>query len=185
MVEETVEETPTTHVLKEMVKNLRHDLTPEEWERYAMRHAEIAEDMRALDDQKKQMTSELKAREKALEAELAVIGNKVRERCEYRSTPCREEARFSAGVAVTVRLDTGEDIGSRPLLDSERQLELVPKEEGRKCADCGVTDTALAIDSEDALFCYNCAPGLFGGEEPEEPEDPGPSPVDVDDGMPF
>lgn len=122
------EATPV-HVLRQSTKNLKCALTDDEWKAHAMRHADVEQEMRDLEAQKKRVMSDLKSREKALDSELSAIGHKVRTHSEYRDVPCQDEADYDRGVVITRRLDTGDSIAERVMLDSERQLQLVSGEQ--------------------------------------------------------
>lgn len=114
--------------ITKITRNLKCDLTPEEWEAQAMRHAEVEQGMRSLEAQRKQVTADLKAQKEALDAELERIGHKVRTKTEYREIECEQQMWPREGVVVVIRLDTGDEIERRPMFDSERQLELVDQD---------------------------------------------------------
>lgn len=93
--------------------------------------ARLVSQIDQLDEQRRLAASDYRDRIKELRGKLRELSQAVRERQEERAVPCETEPNYAAGLMVTVRLDTGEIIRSRPLTSSERQGHLFPVR-GRK-----------------------------------------------------
>lgn len=95
--------------------------------------ARIVSQLDQLDEQRRLAASDFRDRMKELRSKLREISAAVRERQEERMVACETEPNYAAGLMVTVRLDSGEVIRSRPLTSEERQGHLFPlRGRGRK-----------------------------------------------------
>jgi len=59
-----------------------------------------------------------------LENELREVSAEVRERKAYQDVPCERRYNWTRGTVTEVRLDTGEELSSRPMTDAEAQKAL-------------------------------------------------------------
>jgi len=115
-------------------RNLKCDLTEEEWAERSNKLAEVERDMRALEKQRKQVASDLKARKDAFDGQLGALAAQVRERAEFRDVDCRID--YDGDEVLVVRADTETVVERRKALPAELQEELPigdppPKPEGR------------------------------------------------------
>jgi hypothetical protein len=84
-------------------------------------------DRRDVDDEHKYRAAEYKQRAKVLDSEIALLGDEVRHRREFRLVECKEEPDHQASVMHMIRTDTGEVVSSRPMTAEERQVTMFPR----------------------------------------------------------
>jgi len=91
----------------------------------ARKHSEINE----LEDQKKRIVSDLKAKSEAADAEASILARKIQNKNEYRDVECQEVYNYVDKSVTIVRLDTGEIVKTRPMREDEKQELLFPEPE--------------------------------------------------------
>lgn len=83
--------------------------------------------LRTVADMEARQKSDTKHQKAAIDERKAEMGRLAAEICDratYKPVECERRFDFTTGVVVEVRADTGEVIGSRPMLSSERQRNL-------------------------------------------------------------
>jgi hypothetical protein len=113
----------STEVRKENI-NLQYKFTHDERLALGTELAEAQIVLRQLDDDRKRVADEWKARISAKEAEIASLSNKVSSGYEYRDIPCEITINEPVGKKTARRTDTNEVAWVRDLTDSERQRTL-------------------------------------------------------------
>jgi hypothetical protein len=103
---------------------LKVPLTEAELREVAEQTYRVEGDLRTFYGHKKDVTSELKAKEEKLDAELARLGRLGRDKHEYRPTPVRVEADYRVGKVFEIREDTGEVVAERPVNEQDKQTTL-------------------------------------------------------------
>ena len=88
--------------------------------------ARVSEDIQTEETRQADLRAEMKARIAALEAERIRLASVVRRREEWRDVIVHEI--FSGTIVNQVRIDTGEEIATREMTESERQ-GLLPLDE--------------------------------------------------------
>ena len=91
----------------------------------ARKHSEINE----LEEQKKRVTSDFKAKSDAAEAEASVLARKIQNKHEFRDVECQEIYNYVDKSVTIVRLDTGEIVKTRNMREDEKQELLFPDKE--------------------------------------------------------
>lgn len=91
----------------------------------ARKHSEINE----LEDQKKRIVSDLKAKSEAADAEASILARKIQNKNEYRDVECQEVYNYVEKTVTIVRVDTGEIVKTRPMNENEKQELLFPEPE--------------------------------------------------------
>jgi hypothetical protein len=154
-------------------------LTEEELDK---KKGELVEWVRVRAENEHQLESwvaDMKEQKKLKEAEIlsaAGYANRAADIIE-----AREERRdvevgdyFDGGNVVTVRLDTGETVATRPATEEERQLllpvEKAPLDEPGEPLECSCEDSDVA-----AIDCPIHGPDGVGEPEPEEENDGSPN----------
>jgi hypothetical protein len=101
--------------------------------------ARACEDIGAQEKRSADVKAELKAREAEIQAEVTRLTAVVRRQEEYRDVAVNVMHDYARGRVYEVRLDTGEEIGTREMTNEERQLGLpgVPKPPLAMAADRG------------------------------------------------
>lgn len=105
-------------------------LTSDETRARGEEAAKIQGDIERVQEQKTAAAADFKAQIETLADRRAKISREIRERQEFREVDTivrRNEVDLSV---ETVRVDTGELVRDRPMSESEKQLTLLPKEEG-------------------------------------------------------
>ncbi len=83
-----------------------------------------------LEDQKKSLVSDFKAKIDGATASASILARKIQNGYEFRNIECEEWWDYECKVLEVMRLDTGEVIKSRPMTTDELQKKLfVPVEE--------------------------------------------------------
>jgi hypothetical protein len=112
-----------TEVKKENI-NLQYRFSGDELRQLGKDLAEAQIALRQLDDDRKRIADEWKARISAKEAEIASLSNKVSSGYEYRDIPCEITLNEPIGKKTARRTDTGEVAWVRDLTENERQRTL-------------------------------------------------------------
>lgn len=102
-------------------RNLRVELTPEEVRAASKAQARADNEARQIEANKKSAADHWKAEAQRVDAEMRLLSRLVLDECDWRDVACEETYDYSAGTVTIVRLDTGEIVGTRPMLDEERQ----------------------------------------------------------------
>ncbi|HIJ71686.1 MAG TPA: hypothetical protein HPP87_10035 [Planctomycetes bacterium] len=110
----------TTHE----TRSLKCELTEEELKEASESLARNLDALELLEDEKKKVTSDFKARIEAKEAEVRVQKNRVRDKYEYRPTRCTMTMNYSEGTVVVTRDDTEAIVNERPMSFEEKQMDL-------------------------------------------------------------
>ncbi len=104
--------------------NLQYKFSQDELRDLGKELAESQIQLRQLDDDRKRVADEWKARISAKEAEIASLSNKVSSGYEYRDIPCEITLNEPINKKTARRLDTGETVWVRDLTDAEKQRTL-------------------------------------------------------------
>lgn len=115
--------TADTETKKENL-NLQYKFSPDELRQLGRYLAESQIQLRQLDDDRKCVVDEWKARISAKEAEIVSLSNKVSSGYEYRDISCEITLNEPINKKTARRLDTGEVVWVRDLTDSEKQRTL-------------------------------------------------------------
>ena len=99
-------------------------LTDEELKQRAKDLVAVRRTIRAIEDEKKQINDQLKARLQLQEARERELEDSIESENEDRAVECIESFELRLGVARTTRTDTGEQIRERALRSSELQPSL-------------------------------------------------------------
>jgi hypothetical protein len=91
----------------------------------ARKHSEITE----LEEMKKRVVSDFKAKTDAAEAEASILARKIQNKHEYRDVECQEVYNYVDKSVTIVRNDTGEIVKTRDMREDEKQELLFPDEE--------------------------------------------------------
>jgi hypothetical protein len=111
-------------ILATKTSTLKVPLTEPELNEVAEQTYKVEGDLRTFYGHKKEVTSDLKAKEEQLDAQLARLGRLGRDKHDYRPVPVRVEADFKEGKVFEIREDTGEIIAERPVNEQDRQAQL-------------------------------------------------------------
>jgi hypothetical protein len=111
-------------ILATKTATLKVPLTDQELKEVAEQTYRVEGDLRAFYAHKKEVTSDLKAKEESLDSQLAKLGRLGRDKCEYRPVAVRVEADFRAGKVFEIREDTGEIVAERAVNEQDRQSDL-------------------------------------------------------------
>lgn len=110
---------------KKTEMQLRVEFNDRELVNLARRQAEACGELSRAEEEKKAVTSQLKAKCDGLSSKISELAGKITAGFEYRTVPC--EIRFDdpkAGLKSTYRLDTGEVVNVDPMSLDERQADL-------------------------------------------------------------
>lgn len=178
MTDETTTETdeqpetelgPDPQQLRRVTEDLPCALTDKRREELLDRATRIPLELTQVDAEKRQhiatfeaakgrhktATTECALRREELEGELSRIGTQLRDGLEVQPVEVEERAHYDTGMVERVRTDTAETIGSRPMTDSERQMQLVPQDDEDGDSDALVAEVeetpAGETDAPDAL----------------------------------
>lgn len=105
-------------------RSLRHDLPAAELADLGQQLSRAVKAQQELTDEKAEAMAEFNQRVKAGTARINELANALNSGYEMREVHCHRIIDFDAGIARIKRLDTGEIIEERPLLDDERQMVL-------------------------------------------------------------
>lgn len=108
---------------KRVMKSLPCKMTDEEVRLKGRRLAELVLQRASLQGEQKSVAADFRQRIKDVDESIAEVRDEVDSGEEMRPVTC-VETKTSRGTIETVRIDTGETIGSRPLTDEERQEEM-------------------------------------------------------------
>lgn len=140
--------------------------TGREYLKYEFSEAELLEigkqlgrssqELETLEDNKKAVTSQLKAQIDGKQAEVSGLSNKMNSGCEYRYIDTRIEYNHpSPGIKTTIRNDTGAIIRTEVMSDDEKQLELDFEKEQKEREESRRTfakENALENDIEESEY---------------------------------
>jgi hypothetical protein len=104
--------------------NLKVQLTVEEVAERADRAAAKIAERDQKEEEQKAANKHAKSVIESIDAEIRLLSNEVRSRASWRETLCERRWDYKAGTVTEVRTDTDEEISSRRMTDSERQMEL-------------------------------------------------------------
>ena len=113
--------TTDRHALSAFTKSLPVRLTQDELLDRAAELAGVVEDYSTEEARQTDVKAQLKARLTELDAKRRQLAIVVARKEEYRDVRCEVLADLDRMLAHTMRTDTGEIVGSRPLTDEERQ----------------------------------------------------------------
>lgn len=82
-----------------------------------------------IEAEKDASNKRFKERLESLDLDISRLGRICREGRELRHVPVTDHKDYDRGTVETVRLDTGEVVGSRPMNEDERQAGLFDEEE--------------------------------------------------------
>jgi hypothetical protein len=116
---------PADNIRREKIAHsLRCQLAPEEIADRADRAAHKVADIAGKEAELKAVSTHHKGVIETVKAELSLLSKEVRDKSEYRTVECEQQFDFNEGKFREIRLDTGEIIHERKLLESEKQMEL-------------------------------------------------------------
>ena len=107
-------------------KHLRCIFTEAELLVQGKKLAELNNELVSIENDKKRVTDDFKAKASAVEADISITSNNIRSGYEYRKVPCT--IRFedpSEGLKTTYRDDTGEQVSCEALTPEEKQRKLI------------------------------------------------------------
>ena len=115
--EDSVKTTKETHVLP-------CPITEVERAEYANKLAECIQDLRALEDERKQVMKSFASRKQDLETDTATLSRTVRSGEVMKSVECELVLNYTRLTATLKRTDTGEVVNERPMTQQERQMDM-------------------------------------------------------------
>jgi cell shape-determining protein MreC len=116
---------PTKTKIRKEERNLRCDLTQEEFNEKAKQLAEKVNDLEQLEKDKKRVTADFGAKIQTAQGTIAVLSNVIQTRYEFRNVVV--EIHYNDpknGKKRAVRTDTGQTLGVEDMTPSELQEEL-------------------------------------------------------------
>lgn len=117
--------------LKEITQHLKCELTEDEIKEYGAELARKYSEITDLEDQKKSITSDFKARIDAANSDAGILARKIQNGYEFRDVFCEIQYIDDEKVVQTVRQDTGEIIKTRPMTPEEMQRDLFEEKEAK------------------------------------------------------
>lgn len=111
----------TTEVLKKTVETLPVELTAAERGQRGIELSEVLDEIAKEESNQDSLKASMKSKKAALEAKRDALAFVVRSGKEMQSVDVEDVADFKAGKVSRVRLDTGEIVHERELMDEERQ----------------------------------------------------------------
>lgn len=110
---------------KKIEMQLRHTFTPVETIEIAKKMAEASRELNQAEDEKKAVTSQLKAKVDAISARVSEYAGKINSGFEYRNTPVLVKYNTpKTGQKQMTRLDTKELVGTEDMSMGEMQMDL-------------------------------------------------------------
>lgn len=120
--------------------SLRHTFTEKEILEIARKLAESTKELDQAEEEKKAVTSQLKAKCDGIAARVSEQAAKINSGYEYRMTPVTVKYNTpKTGSKRLVRMDTNENIGDEDMTQAELQSEF-PLDDGKKAEKPGVVD---------------------------------------------
>lgn len=116
--------TDDLRLLPMTTKMLACALTPAELQEYGQELANVIENKATEEVRQENFKKEMKATLSGLDAEIAVLSSKIRQREERRDVQVQPEMDFKKSIYRETRTDTGAIITERPLTEDERQEAL-------------------------------------------------------------
>jgi hypothetical protein len=120
MNKKTVKVMADKEVRKESL-NLQYKFSAGELQNLGKELAEAQITLRQIEDDKKRVLDDWKARESSKSAEINNLSNKVSSGYEYRDIPCEVTINEPVNKKTARRLDTGEVVWVRELTDLDKQ----------------------------------------------------------------
>jgi hypothetical protein len=115
---------PKPEIIK-ITQLLRCQLSDDEQIQSGKELADATNELTELENEKAQIVSDFKARMTAVEARVAVLGNKLRSGYEFRQVECSVTMDIpEPGQKQTVRLDTKEVVATAAMSEDEKQRKL-------------------------------------------------------------
>jgi hypothetical protein len=115
---------PTPEISK-ITQLLRCQISDDEQIQSGKELADATNELTELENEKAQIVSDFKARMTAVEARVAVLGNKLRSGYEFRQVECSVTMDIpEPGQKQTVRLDTKEVVSTAAMTEDEKQRKL-------------------------------------------------------------
>jgi outer membrane murein-binding lipoprotein Lpp len=109
---------------------LRYEFSEKETLELASKLATRNNDVKTLEEDKKRVTSDFKAKIDAASADISLLSSKVSNGYEYRDIKCGVKFHAPAdGMKQLVRMDTGEVVATEEMNDIEKQAVLAFEEE--------------------------------------------------------
>ncbi len=116
------------HPFKKITQRLRCLLTDDEKIEAGKQLAEANNELKEIEDDKAQVVSDFKAKTTAVEAQVAILGGKLRSGYELRPVECHVLFdQPQPGQKQIIRLDTKETVSTELMTDEEKQ-KLLPLE---------------------------------------------------------
>jgi hypothetical protein len=115
--EDSIKTTKETRLLK-------CELTEEEVRQAADTLARNLDELEVLDDKLKEVKADFKAQTEAKEAAAKVQRNLVRNKYDYRQTPCTMTLNYTTQKVIVTRDDTGDVVTERDMLAEEKQMDM-------------------------------------------------------------
>lgn len=109
---------------KPTTEHLKHILTEDEIKDYGAQLARRYSEITDLEEQKKSVTSDFKARIDSANADAGVLARKIQNGYEFKNTDCEIQWDYDEKAVTVVRLDTMETVKSRPMTPDELQEEM-------------------------------------------------------------
>ncbi len=103
---------------------LRVILSKEEIAERADRAAHLLADRDSKESEQKAAQKHSKSLIDAIEAELRLVSSEVRARSTHEEVQCERRYMYDTGKVVSIRLDTGEILSTRPMAEHEKQQNL-------------------------------------------------------------
>lgn len=126
--------------------DLRVPLKEHEVADRADRAAVLADDIEQKADAAKETAKAARSALARLAAEKRGLEREVRARATYREVQCERRFNYDDGVVSEVRLDTGEEISSRPMTEAEKQLFMSFSPDGQPKPSGGDLDDEFGGD---------------------------------------
>jgi len=102
----------------------RYEFTTEEKRKISERLAEGVSELQRLENEKKAISSQLKAQIDSAAGRIRADAERIRSGWEYREMPCIREMDFDAREILWFREDNGDLAARRPMVASELQMEI-------------------------------------------------------------
>lgn len=113
---------------KKTTMDLPCKLTEAELKDYSRKLAKTLADRDEVEANLKEFSSKMKSRIEEHENTIAMLADKLNTEKEWRTVDCVVESDFEKGTKNTFRSDTGEQVKTEIMLESERQQEMFATE---------------------------------------------------------
>ena len=101
-------------------QNLKCDLSDEQLRQIGDDVARLVQERNTLENDKKAIVSDFKAKIDAADASIAANSNKIRNKYEYRRVLCKQEFNFTTCRVKVIRTDTNAIVEDRPMTYAEK-----------------------------------------------------------------